>query len=72
MTLRRITNDKSVRYVSKDENLPTELAPQISTQERKILPLKNFHKTIKSKKHNKNILGEDFRMIKRETNYYFG
>ena len=65
MTLKKLTIDNSVKYVSNDSNSQSDFKPKTVS-----LPKKQNKKHSQNKLI-KNVVGERFRMIKRTTNCYF-
>ena len=62
MKLRKITNNNSVRYVSKDDQSRSEQTPPISTEIKKNASYNKLSK--KNKQIISNISGERFKVIK--------
>ena len=62
MTLRKITIDNSLRYISKDDHSHSEQAPPTSNTRKKNVYNKTFSQNTKI--FFQNITGEGFRMIK--------
>ena len=61
MTLRKLTIDNSVKYLSKDSNSQSESSPMDSKTKTASIPKKTKRKI---NKFFENITGEDFRTIK--------
>ena len=69
MTLRTITIDNSVRYISKDDHFHREQAPHTLKERKENASNKKLSQ--KRKKFNKNITGEGYGTLKWRMNCYF-